>query len=148
MMVKLADLPNIIGVKEASGDINQIGDVIQATVNTGKDFSVMSGDDGITLPLLALGGQGVISVVSNLLPARVQAMVQAAINNDFQTASKIHHELLPLFKGAFIETNPIPIKTAMNICGMAAGTCRLPITSISPSAEAKLKEILKQMKIV
>jgi 4-hydroxy-tetrahydrodipicolinate synthase len=147
-MVKLADLPNIIGVKEASGNINQIGDVIQGIVNSGKDFSVMSGDDSITLPLLALGGHGVISVVSNLLPERVVAMVHAALNNDFHTAAKIHFELLPLFIGAFIETNPIPIKAAMNMCAMAAGNCRLPITSISTSAEVKLKEILKEMKVL
>jgi 4-hydroxy-tetrahydrodipicolinate synthase len=147
-MVKLAALSNIIGVKEASGNINQIGDVIQTIVNSGKEFSVLSGDDGITLPLLSLGGHGVISVVSNLLPARVLAMVQAALNNDFQAAAKIHFELLPLFKGAFIESNPIPIKAAMNLCGMAAGNCRLPITSISAQAEAKLKDILKQMNIL
>jgi 4-hydroxy-tetrahydrodipicolinate synthase len=147
-MVKLADLSNIIGVKEASGNINQIGDVIHSIANSGKDFSVMSGDDSMTLPLLSLGGHGVISVVSNLLPARVLAMVKNALNSDFQTAAKIHYELLPLFKGAFIETNPIPIKAAMNLCGMAAGNCRLPITSISAQAKEKLKDILKQMDVL
>ena len=125
-MRRLSELSNVVGVKEASGNIIQIGDVIGTIVNTGTKFSVLSGDDGLTLPLLSLGGHGVISVVSNLLPARVVAMVQAALNNDFKTAAKIHFELLPLFKGAFIETNPIPIKAAMNICGMAAGGCRLP----------------------
>jgi 4-hydroxy-tetrahydrodipicolinate synthase len=147
-MARLAELPNIIGVKEASGNINQIGDVIDTIVNRSKSFSVMSGDDGMTLPLLALGGHGVISVVSNLVPARIGAMINAALNNDLYQAAKIHFELLPLFKGAFIETNPIPIKAAMNMCGMAAGNCRLPLTPISAQAELKLKEILKEMKLI
>ena len=147
-MRRLSELSNVVGVKEASGNIIQIGDVIGTIVNTGTKFSVLSGDDGLTLPLLSLGGHGVISVVSNLLPARVVAMVQAALNNDFKTAAKIHFELLPLFKGAFIETNPIPIKAAMNICGMAAGGCRLPITPISKASEIQLKTILKQMKLI
>ena len=147
-MRRLSELSNVVGVKEASGNIIQIGDVIGTIVNTGTKFSVLSGDDGLTLPLLSLGGHGVISVVSNLLPARVVAMVQAALNNDFKTAAKIHFELLPLFKGAFIETNPIPIKAAMNICGMAAGGCRLPITPISKESEIQMKAILKQMKLI
>ncbi len=109
-MKRLSKLRNIIGVKEASGNVNQMGDVLDVICSQKKDFYVMSGDDGLTLPLMALGGKGVISVVSNLVPGKVCEMVNAALEMDFEKARKLHFELLPLFKGAFIVTNPVPIK--------------------------------------
>ncbi|HZX19531.1 MAG TPA: 4-hydroxy-tetrahydrodipicolinate synthase [archaeon] len=145
---RIVDLPNIIGVKEASGDINQMCDVINTICSDHETFSVMSGDDGLTVPLMVLGGKGVISVVSNIVPAKVVEMVKYGLENDFVNARRIHYELLPIFKGAFIETNPIPIKEAMNMLGMPAGECRLPLCEMGPENREKLKEILKQMNLI
>ncbi|MBN2423027.1 4-hydroxy-tetrahydrodipicolinate synthase [Candidatus Woesearchaeota archaeon] len=144
-LIRIAQLRNIIGVKEASGNINQMGDVIQQISSKHKSFNVMSGDDSLTLPLIALGGKGVVSVVSNLLPGKVSAMVNAGLEGDFERARELHYELLPLFKGAFIETNPIPIKEAMNMCGMAAGDYRMPMCEMLPENKEKLKKILEEM---
>jgi len=142
---KIADLPNIIGVKEASGDIMQMGDVINRIKSKHPDFSVMSGDDKITLPLLALGGDGVISVISNLVPAHMGRMVEAGLKGNFEKARKIHYELLPLIKAAFIETNPVPIKAAMEMCGKSAGGVRLPLCQLKPESKEYLEKILKDM---
>jgi len=144
---RLADLPSIIGVKEASGNITQMMDVLASITTHRKDFHVFSGDDVLTLPLIAAGGHGVISVLSNLLPAQVKSLTEAALEGDFARARKMHYELLPLFKGAFIETNPIPIKKAMELCGMPAGQCRLPLCELMPDSELKLKEILHSYSI-
>jgi 4-hydroxy-tetrahydrodipicolinate synthase len=143
-LMRLADIPNIIGVKEASGNIAQIGEVIERIGRHRPDFSIMCGDDALTLPVLALGGHGVISVVSNLLPDAVKSLVDTLLRGDFSLAREIHFCLMPLFRAAFIETNPIPIKTAMNLWEMAAGKCRLPLCDLSPENEIKLKQILQQ----
>lgn len=140
---RLAEIPEIVGVKEASGSITQMMDVIASIVADREDFRVLSGDDVLTLPLIAAGGHGVISVVSNLLPAKMKSLVDAALEGNFEMARKIQYELLPFFKGAFIETNPIPIKRAMELCGMSAGQCRLPLCALQPESEIKLKEILQ-----
>jgi len=143
LMEKIARIPGITGVKEASGDINQIGDVIREVaipaMADGRKFWVLSGDDAMTLPLMALGGEGVISVISNVLPAKVKAMVSACVNCDFDQARKIHFELLPFIKAAFIETNPIPVKRAAALMGLPAGPVRLPLGNLSPASEAVLK---------
>ena len=135
---KLAQLENIIAVKESSGDINQMMDVLDRV----PGIAVYSGDDAMTLPLVALGGLGVISVVSNLLPSQVVAMVNAALDGDLARARKIHFDLLPIFKGAFIESNPGPIKYAMNKRGLAAGSLRLPLVEMTVENQAKLDAIL------
>ncbi len=135
---KLAQLDNIVGVKEASGDINQMMDVLDQI----PDLAVYSGDDVMTLPLVALGGLGVISVVSNLWPDRVVAMVAAALAGDMPRARQLHWELLPIFRGAFIETNPVPIKYAMSQKGLAAGSLRLPLVEMTAENKAKLDTIL------
>ncbi|MBI5388776.1 4-hydroxy-tetrahydrodipicolinate synthase [Candidatus Woesearchaeota archaeon] len=146
---RIASLKNIIGVKEASGNINQMGDVIAEIQDKSQGkFSVLSGDDGITVPMMALGGRGVVSVVSNLLPGKVVRMVNAALSGNVAEAKKLHYEMLPLFKGAFIETNPIPVKAAMDMCGMPAGTCRLPLCAMQPENREKLKKILGQMGVL
>ncbi len=145
---RIAELENVVGVKEASGSIAQMMDVIEQLP---EDFVVLSGDDNMTLPLMAVGGKGVVSVVSNLLPDMVSQMVQLALDGDMEEARKLHYKLMPIFKGAFIETNPITIKTAMRMSDMPAGKCRLPLCDMSPQNEEKLKAILKnyqQLKIV
>lgn len=139
--MRLAKLDNIAAVKEASGSIPQMMDVIGQKP---ENFAVLSGDDNLALPLIGVGGKGVISVVSNLLPKRVSGMVDAALKGDMKTANRMHYELMPIFKGAFIETNPIPIKTAMQLAGMPAGGLRLPLCEMQQQNSAKLKEILKK----
>jgi len=146
LMEKIARIPGIAGVKEASGDINQMGDVIREvavpTMTGGRRFWVLSGDDAMTLPLMALGGDGVISVISNVLPAKVKALVSACIAGDFDKARKIHFELLPFIKAAFIETNPVPVKRAAALMGLPAGPVRLPLGGISPSSETVLRKAM------
>lgn len=136
---KIADLPTVIGVKEASGNIEQMMEVLSLQR---PDFSVLCGDDALTLPLIALGGHGVISVVSNLVPALVKKMVDAALAGDFSSAQKLHYQLLPLFKGAFLESNPAPIKEALNIAGFQVGGVRLPLCGVKAETRDKLKAIL------
>jgi 4-hydroxy-tetrahydrodipicolinate synthase len=146
LMEKIARIPGIAGVKEASGDINQMGDVIREVavpaMADGRKFWVLSGDDAMTLPLMALGGEGVISVISNVVPAKVKALVSACVNCDFDQARKIHFELLPFIKAAFIETNPIPIKQAAKWMGLPSGPVRLPLGKLSPASEAVLKKAM------
>jgi 4-hydroxy-tetrahydrodipicolinate synthase len=146
LMEKIARIPGIAGVKEASGDINQIGDVIREAAipakAEGRNFWVLSGDDVMTLPLMAMGGDGVISVISNVVPAKVKAMVSACIRGDFDEARKIHFELLPFIKAAFVETNPIPIKQAAKWIGLPAGPVRLPLGRLSSASEAVLKKAM------
>lgn len=135
---KIAELENIIGVKEASGDINQMMDVI----DTIPELAVYSGDDVMTFPLVCLGGQGVISVVSNLMPGKVVEMTGAALEGDLERARKLHFELLPFFRAAFYETNPGPIKYAMNQSGLAAGPLRLPLVEMIPENKARMDAVL------
>ena len=142
-MARLAKLKNIVGVKEASGDLKQIARIIELT--RGEDFAVISGDDSLTLELMKLGGVGVISVASNLVPDKVARMVDAFRSGDIETAQRINDELVPLFKALFIETNPAPVKTAMNWMGMAAGGLRLPLVELEPENQAKLRKVLVEM---
>lgn len=141
-LVRMAQIPNIIAVKEASGNPAQMMDVLEQLP---KAFSVMSGDDNLTLPLMSLGGRGVVSVVSNLLPRQVSEMCAAASKGDFATARRIHFEMLPIFKAAFIETNPIPIKVAMGMAGMPSGHVRMPLCEMQPANLEKLKSVLQKM---
>ena len=128
---RIAELPHIIGVKEASGNILQVGDVVHHVSKKHPDFQVWAGDDSLTLPMMALGAVGVISVLSNLLPHRMVQLVEAIQNQEYIIARKTHYELLDLFKVLFIETNPIPVKAAMNFFGMPAGDVRLPLCSMT-----------------
>jgi 4-hydroxy-tetrahydrodipicolinate synthase len=146
LMERLAGIAGVAGVKEASGDLGQMGDVINGTAAkrkaAGGDFAVLSGDDAFTLPLAALGGDGVISVISNLVPAKVAALTKACLAGDFEEGRRLHYELLPLCKAAFIETNPIPIKAAMTWAGLPAGPARMPLGPLSKAAEAPLRAAL------
>lgn len=151
LMAKIAAIPGIIGVKEASGDVVQMGEVLENIAfpryAAGNPFSVVSGDDGFTLPLMALGGNGVVSVIANLVPARVKALTKACLEGNFEEARRIHFELTPLIRAAFIETNPVPIKQAMNWAGLPAGPARLPMGKLDPKNEAPVRAVLQKLGI-
>lgn len=148
-LAEIAKIPNVIAVKEASGDIGQMADVIDRICQRdGEPFWVVSGDDALTLPLMSIGGHGVISVVSNLVPERMVALVDAATRGDFETARSIHFELLPLFKAAFIETNPVPIKAAMNLCGLDVGSVRSPLAPLTDASQERLVATLEAMGMI
>ncbi|MBR5095913.1 MAG: 4-hydroxy-tetrahydrodipicolinate synthase [Treponema sp.] len=146
-LARIADLPNIIGVKEASGNINQMGDVLAKVKSKHPNFAVLSGDDGLTLPLLSLGGDGVVSVVSNLAPKEVKAMVDAALKGKFEEARKAHFRLLPIFKAAFVDGNPTSIKYAMNVKGLPAGGVRAPLVEVTAAAKKVIKAALQACKL-
>jgi 4-hydroxy-tetrahydrodipicolinate synthase len=134
------DCRNVAGVKEASGSLDQMSQVIAAC---GPNFSVLSGDDNITLPLMAIGGHGVISVIANIVPRETADMVHAALEGDFKRARELHYRLFPLARAAFLETNPIPIKEAMAMAGMIEPEFRLPMCRMSDANREKLRAILK-----
>jgi 4-hydroxy-tetrahydrodipicolinate synthase len=145
-MARLArDVRNIVGVKEASGSLDQMSQVIAAC---GPDFSVLSGDDNITLPLLAIGGSGVVSVIANIVPRETADMVHAALDGDWKRARDLHYRLFPLARAAFLETNPIPIKEAMAMAGMIEPEFRLPMCRMSDANREKLRAILKSYSLV
>ena len=144
-MLELAQHRNIVAVKEASGDIAQIMDLI---AKKPPAFTVLSGDDNLVFPIMALGGMGVISVASNLVPAQMARFVSAALKGDWDAARKMHYELLPLFKAIFIETNPIPIKAALAMKGMIVESYRLPMCPMMPKNREALEATLKEMKLL
>jgi 4-hydroxy-tetrahydrodipicolinate synthase len=135
------DCANIVGVKEASGSLDQMSQVIAAC---GPDFCVLSGDDNITLPLMAIGGRGVISVIANLVPRETAEMTHAALDGDWKRARELHYRLFPLARAAFLETNPIPIKEAMAMVGMIEPEFRLPMCRMGEANREKLRGILRQ----
>ena len=139
------DVRNLVGVKEASGSLDQMSQVILAC---GPDFSVLSGDDNITLPLLAIGGSGVISVIANILPRETSDLVHAALDGDWKRARDLHYRLFPLARAAFLETNPIPIKEAMAMAGMIEPEFRLPMCRMSDANREKLRAILTAYALV
>jgi 4-hydroxy-tetrahydrodipicolinate synthase len=144
-MLELARHRNIVAVKEASGDITQMMDLISRKP---ADFAVLSGDDNLVFPLMALGGSGVISVASNVVPDRMVKFVSAALKGDWNTARKMHYELLPLFKAMFIETNPIPVKAALAMKGMMSEVYRLPMCRMAPKNRDSLCATLKELKVL
>lgn len=144
-MLELAQHRNIVAVKEASGDIGQIMDLI---AKKPAAFTVLSGDDNLVFPVMALGGLGVISVASNLVPASMTRFVAAALKGDWNEARRMHYELLPLFKAIFIETNPIPIKAAMAMKGMITESYRLPMCTMAAKNRESLQATLREMKIL
>ncbi len=139
LIARLAKIDNIVGIKEASGSLKQMNDVLDLC---GPDFDVLSGDDGFTLPLMAIGGKGVISVASNIVPADMAAMVDAAEAGDFAAARRLHTKMSPLFDVLFIEVNPIPVKAALALMGRIACEYRLPLCPMAPANHEKLKKAL------
>ena len=135
------DCPNIVGVKEASGSLDQMTQVILAC---GPDFSVLSGDDNLTLPLMSVGGRGVISVIANIVPRETAEMTHAALAGDWKLARELHLKLFPLARAAFMETNPIPVKEAMGMMGTLEPEFRLPMCPMGAANRERLKTILVQ----
>jgi 4-hydroxy-tetrahydrodipicolinate synthase len=123
-LARLAEIPNIVGVKDSTLSMNMISDVISLC---GEEFDVLSGDDPMALPLVSLGGVGVISVASNVAPAAVSDMIKALLEGDWERGRELHYELLPLFRALFVETNPIPVKTAASLLGLCSDEMRLPL---------------------
>jgi len=135
-----AECKNIVGVKESSGNLDQMSRIKQLC---GDKFDLISGDDSLTLPLLAIGGTGIISVVANIVPKDVAELVSEFAKGNLKKAQEIHYKLLPLIKAVFIETNPIPVKTAMGLLGMCEPDLRLPMTAMLPENLEKLRKALK-----
>ena len=141
-IAKLAgDCKNIVGVKEASGSLDQMSRIKQLCP---REFVLLSGDDSLTLPVLSIGGTGVISVVANIAPKDVAQMVSEFERGNIGKARELHYKLLPLIKAVFLETNPIPVKTAMGILGMCEPDLRLPMCALSPENTEKLKKALQE----
>jgi 4-hydroxy-tetrahydrodipicolinate synthase len=145
-IAKLArDCKNIVGVKEASGSLDQMAQIRDLCP---KSFQLLSGDDNLTLPLLAIGGTGVISVAANIVPQDVAALVDEFLKGNIEKAQKLHYKLMPLVKALFIETNPIPLKTAMGLMGMCSPDMRLPLCAMAEDNLAKLKKALKDYGLI
>ena len=137
-IVRMAELPNITMVKEATGSLDQASQIINAT-----DLTVLSGDDSLTLPLMSIGARGVVSVVGNIVPKDVIAMIRAFESGDLAEARRWHHKLFPLCRDMLgLSTNPIPIKAAMQMLGRDTGELRMPLVPLSPAEEAKLRTTL------
>jgi 4-hydroxy-tetrahydrodipicolinate synthase len=141
-LARLAAMPNIVGVKEASGNITQMTDICRIVP---QGFIVLSGDDAITLPLMAIGGRGVISVASNEVPSEMVRMVEAAERGDFTAARAVHTRILPLMQINFIEANPVPVKAAMAAMGLIEEVYRLPMCSPKAESKEKIVKVLKEL---
>ncbi|MGB9643226.1 MAG: 4-hydroxy-tetrahydrodipicolinate synthase [Candidatus Ratteibacteria bacterium] len=141
----LAELKNIVGIKEASGSLDQVSKIISLC---GENFVVLSGDDSMTLPIMAVGGKGVISVAANIMPAQVSQMVHAALSGNWSEAQKMHIKLFNMFKALFIETNPIPVKTCLYLMGKIELELRMPLTPPSEENRKKLEGIIKQYGLI
>ena len=140
--LRLAEIPNIVAVKEASGNYAQISEIIR---NAPEGFNVLSGNDDETLSLMATGAKGIISVASNIVPAEMAALAEALLGGDMAEARRLHHRLSPLFRNCFIESNPIPVKSAMALMGLIENELRLPLVPASEHTEAVLKATLKEL---
>jgi len=140
LVAELAEHPNIVGIKEASGDITQVSRIVEETQD--EDFSVLSGDDAMTLPILAIGGAGVISVAANVEPGLMVEMYESFSAGDLAHAQDLHYTLSPLMRAMFIDTNPIPVKKAVELLGMAAGPVRLPLDELDAARTELLKGVL------
>ncbi|MEC9019538.1 MAG: 4-hydroxy-tetrahydrodipicolinate synthase [Nitrospinota bacterium] len=144
-VARLSKIENIVGIKEASGNLVQVSEIIQSC---SADFEVISGEDALTWPILALGGKGVISVTANLVPEKFSKLCKAALEGDMATARSLHYELLKLNDAMFIETNPIPVKAALAIMGRIDNEFRAPLCAPSDQNLATLKSVLQQYKLV
>lgn len=144
-LVRLAAIPNIVGVKEASGNMTQMCEICAAVRS---DFIVLSGDDALTLPLMAVGGRGIVSVASNEIPAEMVQMVEAAARNDFAAARAVHARILPLMQINFIEANPVPVKAAMAAMGLLEEIYRLPMVPPRPESKETIVKVLKELDLL
>jgi 4-hydroxy-tetrahydrodipicolinate synthase len=141
-LARMAEIPNIVAVKEASGNVSQMCEIIRAVPS---DFIVLSGDDALTLPLMAVGGHGIISVASNEIPAEMVQMVEAAERNDFAAARAVHARILALMSINFVESNPQPVKAAMAAMGLVEEVYRLPMVSPKADSKEKINKVLRDL---
>jgi len=141
-LARLARIANIVGVKEASGNIGQMATILNEVPST---FTVLSGDDAVTIPLMALGGRGIISVVSNEIPGEMARLAQACLRGDFETARAVQKRYLPLMNVNFVESNPIPVKAGMGLMGLLDPVYRLPMCPPSPASLAKIEKVLESL---
>jgi len=144
-MLRLAEISNIVGVKEASGNLGQIMDIIR---DAPRDFRVLCGDDAMALAVVLLGGDGIVSVVSNEAPALMSAMIDAALESDIRKARELHYNLLPLMNANFIESNPIPVKAALAMMGLIEENYRLPLVRIGTANREKLSRVLEESRLL
>lgn len=142
-VIRLSKIPNIVAVKEASGDLSAMTKII---ANTDDDFYLYSGDDGNTLPVLAIGGVGVVSVASHVIGNELQEMIEAYYNRELEKAAKLHQKLLPMMEGLFTAPNPVPVKAALQIKGFDVGSVRLPLVPLTEKERADLIELMDQYK--
>ena len=142
---RLSQIENIIGIKEASGSLRQVSQIIE---NTPSDFLVISGDDFLTFPMMVLGAVGIISVTANVAPKPVSEQVDAILNGDFEKAKELHHYLHPLHEAMFIETNPIPVKTACHLMGLVEEEFKLPLCKMGDASKEKLKAVLQSYNFI
>ena len=140
-IIRLSKISNIVAVKEASGDLNAMTKII---ANTDDDFELYSGDDGLTIPVLSIGGIGIISVASHVIGNELQEMVQAFLNGENEKAAKMHQLLLPIMQGLFTAPNPTPVKTALQLTGLDVGSVRLPLVPLTEQERTTLSQLLKQ----
>jgi 4-hydroxy-tetrahydrodipicolinate synthase len=143
-VLRLSQIPNIVGIKEASGNISQMGAILNLVP---KDFLVLSGDDSLTLPLIALGGRGLISVASNEIPTEMTRLVQSALSGDFVEARRLHFQYLSLMDINFVESNPIPVKAALAEMGLLQSVWRLPLVAPKPENLARIRAVLESLNL-
>ncbi len=144
-VVRLSGFENVVAVKWASSDINQAMKIVE---NTGENFSVLSGDDRLTLPLLGIGGVGAVSVASNLIPGKISELISLYLDGDIKASRELHYRLLPLFRAIFIETNPGPVKAAMDMIGRNAGNIRMPLVEVQDDTKKELRRVLKNLDLI
>ncbi|WP_135613049.1 4-hydroxy-tetrahydrodipicolinate synthase [Methanococcoides sp. AM1] len=142
-IIELAKVDNIVAIKEASGSLDKVSQILENTMD--EDFNVISGDDGLTMPMMCLGGSGVISVVANVVPEKMVKLVNATNEGDMRTARQIHYEIAPLIRALFTETNPVPVKRAVELIGLNTGHLRLPLAPISSENEQTLINCLEEL---
>jgi 4-hydroxy-tetrahydrodipicolinate synthase len=142
---RLVSCPNIVAIKEGSGAVQQTSDIVQTY---GERITVLAGDDPLTLPIMALGGKGVITVTANILPKDMSAMVNAALANRWDEARRLHYKLSPLFAALFFETNPIPVKEALGLMGKIDPDVRLPLCPLMPDNRDRLTRVLKEYGLI
>ena len=144
-LARLAKIHNIVAVKEASGSMTQIAEALNIVP---EDFTVLSGDDAVTLPVISLGGRGIISVASNVIPAEIAQMTQAALDDHWQRARALHRKYLPLMQALFIESNPMPAKCVLAMMGRIEENYRLPMVRVKPETRAKLEKVAAELGLV
>lgn len=142
-IAELSKVPGIVSIKEACGSVSQVSEILSLC-----DITVMSGDDSLTLPMMSVGATGVVSVAANVVPGPVAQMCKAAEAQDYAAARKLHYEMLPIFEGLFIETNPMPVKAALAAMGLVENVLRLPLTPMLPEKYAQLERILKKLSLI